>query len=804
MKFTLGWLKDHLETDADLKTICDHLTMIGLELKGVADRAAGLEGFVVGFVKEAVQHPNADRLRVCTVDTGTETTQVVCGAPNARTGMKGVFAASGMYVPGTDMTLKKSEIRGVESNGMLLSEREMGLSDEHDGIVDLPDNAVIGAPATDVMGLNDPVIEIAITPNRGDCLGVRGIARDLAATGIGSLKPLKAEPVAGSFESPIGVSLKFTPDTATACPYFVSRLIKGVKNGPSPKWMQDRLRALGLRPISSLVDITNYVMMDLNRPLHVFDAAKVHGSLIVRLAKPDETLLALNGKEYELDDTMTVIADENGPEALGGVMGGEISGCTEETVDVFVESAYFDPIRTAVTGRKLNLTSDARYRFERGIDSTFLESGAEVGTRLILELCGGEASELVIAGASPAKTRTIALRPHRVTSLGGLDVAVTESARILSVLGFDIGSEPSPNGTVTAAVPPWRDDIVGEACLVEEILRIAGYDSIPPVPVALEGTMPPDGLSTTQKRRTIVRRTLAQRGLVEAVTFSFLADADSSAFVPTPDALRLANPISSDLDVMRPSLIPNLLRAATRNTDRGLANAAFFEVGPIYAGDGPEDQQTTAGGLRVGLQTTKGWNEQSRSVDAFDAKADALAALVATGLDADKPQAIAEAPSYFHPGRSGVLKLGPKVVLAHFGELHPRVVAQFGLDGPVAAFEVFLDAIPVPKAKKAAARAMLTLSAFQPVYRDFAFVVDAEVASGKLANAARGADKNLISRVRVFDVFEGASVGEGKKSIAITVTLQPKDMTLTEEAIESVSGIVIAAVQKAAGGALRG
>jgi len=804
MKFTLGWLKDHLDTDADLKTICDHLTMIGLELEGVSDRAAGLEGFVVAHVVEAVQHPDADRLRVCKVDNGTETIQVVCGAPNVRMGMKGVFAASGMYVPGTDLTLKKSEIRGVESNGMLLSEREMGLSDEHDGIIDLPVDAPIGVPATDVMGLNDPVIEIAITPNRGDCLGVRGIARDLAATGIGALKPLKADLVTGSFDSSISVTLDFKPETSNACPYFVGRMIRGVKNGPSPKWMQDRLRALGLRPISAVVDITNYVMMDLNRPLHAFDAAKVSGGLTVRLAKSGEGLMALNDKTYDLDDTMTVIADDKGPEALGGVMGGEESGCTEDTVDVFIESAYFDPIRTAVTGRKLNLTSDARYRFERGIDPTFLEVGAEIGTQLILDLCGGEASHLVVAGSTPAKTRTIALRPQRVASLGGLDMSMQESTRILTVLGFDISSEPSPTGTVTAAVPPWRDDIVGEACLVEEILRIAGYDSIPPVPVKLEGTMPPDPLSTAQKRRVAVRRTLAQRGLVEAVTFSFLADADASAFAEIPDTLRLANPISSDLDVMRPSLLPNLLRAAVRNTDRGFVNAALFEVGPIYHDDGPTDQQVTAGGLRVGLQTAKGWNEAARTADVFDAKADALAALAATGLDAEKPQAMATAPDYFHPGRSGVLCLGPKVVLAHFGELHPRVVKQFGLEGSVAAFEIFLDAIPLPKAKKSAARPMLTLSAFQPVYRDFAFVVDADVPSAKLANAARGADKALISGVRVFDVFEGASVGEGKKSVAITVTLQPKDATLTEEALEAVSGKIIAMVQKATGGTLRG
>lgn len=802
MKFTLGWLKQHLETEADLDGICGYLNAIGLEVEGVSDRAKGLDGFVVASVTEAVQHPNADRLRVCQVDTGSETVQVVCGAPNARTGMKGVFAASGMHVPGTGIDLKKSEIRGVESNGMLLSEREMGLSDEHDGIVDLDIDAPVGAPAAEVMGLTDPVIEIGITPNRGDCLGVRGIARDLAAAGAGTLKPLDTTPVAGTFDSPIDVILDFPADASSACPYFVGRLVRGVKNGPSPKWMQDRLRAVGLRPISMLVDITNYVMLDLNRPLHVFDAQKVAGNLTVRLSKAGETFLALNDKEYVLDDAMTVIADDNGPEALGGVMGGEASGCTAATVDVFIESAYFDPIRTAVTGRKLNLTSDARYRFERGIDPTFLEPGVEIATRLIQDICGGDPSNVVVAGVSPARERTVSLRADRVASLGGLDVPSTESAQILSDLGF--GVTDADADVINAVVPPWRDDIVGEACLVEEVLRIKGLDAIPPVSVALDGAMPPDPLTVAQRRRVSVRRCLATRGLVEAVTFSFLSDADASAFHPTPDALRLANPISSDLNVMRPSILPNLLRAAGRNDDRGFSNAALFEVGPVYAGDGADDQQTVASGVRVGRMVEKGWNETARGVDVFDAKADALAALAAAGFDTASPQAAAEAAGYFHPGRSGVLRLGPKKVLAQFGELHPGLLKRFGIDGPVAAFEVFLDEIPEPKGKKSAARPMLTLSPFQPVTRDFAFVVESSVEASRLVGAARTADKKLITDVRVFDVFEGEVLGADKKSIALTVVLQPTDATMTDDDIDAIGTKIVAAVEKATGGVLRG
>ncbi|MDD9876796.1 MAG: phenylalanine--tRNA ligase subunit beta [Magnetovibrio sp.] len=801
MKFTLSWLKEHLETDADLATLLDRLTMIGLEVEKVTDRAEGLEGFVVGHVLDAAQHPDADRLRVCRVDIGGEEFQVVCGAPNARTGMKGVFAREGSYVPGTDLKLKKTKIRGVESSGMLLSEREMGLSDEHDGIVDLPEDAPIGAPATQVMGLDDPIIEIAITPNRGDCLGVRGIARDLAAAGVGTLKPLDAAPVTGAFKSPIEVHLDFPEDKQDACPYFIGRMIRGVTNGPSPAWLQDKLLAIGLRPISALVDITNLVTFDLGRPLHVFDAAHVSGHIRPRLAKPGETLAALDGKTYELDAEMCVIADDDKAEGLGGVMGGEASGCTETTTDVYVECAYFDPVRTAMTGRKLNLMSDARYRFERGVDPAFLIDGMEIATRLIQELCGGEASETVIAGEEPAWRRQLTLGAERVRTLGGIDVDAEETERILTVLGF--GVSRGADG-FTVEVPSWRPDIVGEACLVEEVVRIHGYDRIPTVSMEKTEPLPGRALSTEQSRRSIARRTLAQRGMTEAVTYSFLADKDAALFGEIADSVRLGNPISSDLDVMRPSLLPNLINAASRNAARGIASSQIFEVGPQYAGDAPEDQAMAATGIRAGATGPRHWAEAPRPADVFDAKADALAVLADLGVATERLQITADAPGYYHPGRSGVLRQGPKNVLASFGELHPRILKAMDAAGPIAGFEVHLDNLAKPKARKGAAKPHLTLSPYQKVSRDFAFVVADDVTAQAVVAAARNADKALITEVEVFDLFTGESLGAGKKSLALTATLQPMDKTLTDAEIDAVADKIVAGVAKATGAELRG
>jgi len=801
MKFTLDWLKEHLDTDATLDQVVDRLTMVGLEVEGVENRALGLEEFVIAHVIEAEQHPDADRLRVCKVDFGGDApVQVVCGAPNARAGMKGVFARSGLHIPGTDITLKKAEIRGVESNGMLLSEREMGLSDEHDGIIDLDENSPVGAPAVDVMGLNDPVIEIAITPNRGDCLGVRGIARDLAATGLGTLKPLTAGPVPGAFESPIKVHLDFDKDTANACPYFVGRYVRGVVNTESPKWLKDRLLAIGLRPISALVDITNLMTVGYNRPLHVFDADKVEGDIHVRLSQSGETLLALDGKEYTLDDTVTVIGDDARAEGLGGVMGGEASGCTETTVNVFVESAYFDPIRTAHTGRRLNLMSDARFRFERGIDPEFLIDGMELATRLILDLCGGEVSENVIAGAAPVWQRTIELRLDRVRTLGGVDITPEECIRILEVLGFSV----ERNGDVLKTqAPPWRSDIVGEACLVEEIIRINGYGEIPAVPFANDHNLPHPSYSPFQRRRGTVRRCAATRGLVEAVTYSFLPGAQADLFGGVPDGLRLINPISSDLDVMRPSLLPNLIAAVGRNADKGVPNGALFEIGPAFHGEMPGDQSQVLAGIRSGEMHVRTWAQAARVVDVFDAKADALSLLGDLGAPTAKLQVFTETPNWYHPGRSGELRLGPKMTLARFGEVHPGVLRKMGIKGPVVAFEILLENLPEPKPKKSAAKPHLDLPNLHPVERDFAFVVSSDTPAAKVLGAARGADKALIVDVRLFDVFEGGTLEAGMKSIAINVVLQPAEKTLTDADIDTVASKVIDQVCSATGGTLR-
>ncbi|MBL6932544.1 MAG: phenylalanine--tRNA ligase subunit beta [Rhodospirillales bacterium] len=800
MKITLNWLKQHLDTDATLDQITDMLTMLGLEIENVTERAKGLESFVVGHVVEAVRHPDADKLQICTVDNGTDTQQVVCGAPNARTGMKGVFAAGGAYIPGIDLTLKKATIRGVESNGMLLSEREMGLSDEHDGIVELPADAPIGASAVEIMGLNDPIIDIAITPNRGDCLGVRGIARDLAASGIGTLKPLDAAPVKGSFESPIKVHLDLDADHADACPQFVGRYIRGVKNVESPAWLKDRLLAIGLRPISALVDVTNLMTIEHCRPLHVFDADKVHGDIHVRMANDGEKIIGLDGKEYELNGEMTVIADEKFGEAMGGVMGGEVSGCTAETVNVFIESALFDPIRTSTTGRQLNLQSDARFRFERGIDSAFLEPGMEIATRLILDICGGEPSELLVAGKQPDRSLSIAFRPSRIRGLAGVDVDELEMKRILNVLGFEVSGDGE---TWNVSVPTWRNDIVGEACLVEEIVRVHGYDKIPMAPMQRADVVPHPAWNSDQRRRADVRRALAARGLVEAVTLSFMTHDQARLFGGGADDLKLVNPISADLDTMRPSILPNLIAAAGRNADRGIADSPLFEVGPQFSGDEADAQDIVATGIRSGRSGRRNWADNPRNVDVFDAKADAIAALEAAGAPVDKLQTMSPAPGWYHPGRSGTLNLGPKSILAAFGEIHPGLLAKMGVKGPIAGFEVYLDNLPKAKKGKGTTRALLQLSQFHPVNRDFAFVVDDDVAADTLMRAAKSADKDLISDVAVFDLFQGGNLGKGRKSLAVNVTLQPVEQTLTDAEIEGVSDKVVAAVEKATGGTLR-
>ena len=796
MKFTLSWLKDHLDTDASLDRIVEALTSLGLEVEGVHDRSKELAAFRIAHVVSAEKHPDADKLRVLVVDTGTEKLQVVCGAPNARAGLRGVFAAEGTYIPGSDITLKKGVIRGVESNGMMCSERELKLSDEHNGIIELPEDAPVGTPFAEYAGLNDPVIDISLTPDRADCAGVRGIARDLAAAGLGTLKPINAEPVEGTFKSPIDVAIE-RPD---ACPLFVGRFIRGIRNGPSPKWLQDKLLAIGLRPISALVDITNYMTFDAARPLHVFDADKVCGGILVRMGRPGETLKALNGKEYTLDGEMTVVADHERAEGLAGIVGGEESGCTEATTSVFLEAAWFDPTRTAHTGRRLGIDSDARYRFERGVDPAAVVAGAERATRLILELCGGEASELVIAGSEPEWRRSIALRYSRVLALGGVDVPAAEQHRILEALGFR--TVESQADRAVYEVPSWRADVHGEADLVEEVLRVHGYDAIPATPMEREGAVTKPALTAGQRRAVTARRALAARGLFEAVTWSFMPSEVAGLFGTLDPGLRLVNPISADLDVMRPSILPNLIQAAGRNADRGFPDVGLFEVGPAYRDPTPKGQDLVAAGVRAGNAVPRHWAEKVRPVDAYDAKADALAVLEAVGAPTTNLQVTTDAPGWYHPGRSGVLRLGP-TVLARFGELHPAVLDTLKVKGPVVGFEVFLDAVPQPKKKGGTAKPLLQLSSFQPVERDFAFVVDAGVEADKIVRAAKGADKTLIKDVGVFDVYQGAGVGEGRKSVAVSVTLQPTDRTLTEEDIEAIGQKIVAAVVKATGGSLR-
>jgi len=796
MKFTLSWLKSHLDTAAPLDEIVRRLVMLGIEVEDVADRAKDLAAFTVARVVSAEPHPNADKLRVCRVDTGKDTVQVVCGAPNARTGMKGVFAPAGTIIPRNGMLLKPSTIRGVESNGMLCSAWEMGLSEDHEGIIELPADAPVGAPFARTMGLDDPVIEVKVTPNRADCLGVRGLARDLAAAGLGTLKPLEVQPVPGTFPSPTHVHLAHLDPKA--CPLFIGRTIRNVRNGESPAWLKERLTAIGLRPISALVDITNFITFDVDRPLHVFDADKLQGDLVVREARPGESIVALNGKAYELDAEVTVIADGRGVESLGGVIGGESSGCTASTTTVFVEAALFDPLRTASTGRRLAIQSDARYRFERGLDPDFVRTGMELATRLILDLCGGEASEIVIAGEVPAWRRTIGLRPDRAAKLGGVAIDAAEQRRILLALGFGVGDA----GGLFAVTPPsWRGDVEDEADLVEEIIRVNGYDRIEPVALERDTVLPKPALTPAQRRNATVRRVLASRGLVECVTFSFLAEKDAEPFGGIKPELKLVNPISADLDAMRPSVIPNLLAAAQRNADRGYPDAALFEIGPLYRDDTPEGQVEVAAGLRFGRSGPKHWSGSGETIDAFAAKADALAAIAAAGGPSENLQVATDAPAWFHPGRSGVLRLGPNVV-AQFGELHPSVLLRFGAKGPAAAFELFLDAIPLPRSK-GPARPLLRLSPFQPVERDFAFVVGRDVAAEQLLRAARGVDRKLVSEVRLFDLYEGAGLPEGKKSLAIAVVLQPQQATLTDEQIEAFSQKLVAAVAKATGGELR-
>ena len=804
MKFTLPWLKEHLDTTASLPEIVDTLTMIGLDVENVEDHAALLKPFVIANVLSAEKHPNADRLRVCMVDIGDgKPIQVVCGAPNARAGMKGVFSAPGTFIPGKNITLAVGTIRGVESRGMLCSAAELMIADDHEGIIELPPDAPVGKSYTEWAKLGDPVIEINLTPNRPDCTGVSGIARDLGATDIGDFKDRPPKPVKGTFPCPVKVTLDFG-QTHPLCPAFSLRLVKGVKNGVSPNWLEKRLTAIGLRPINALVDITNFITFDRGRPLHVFDAAKVRGNLTVRRARRGETLLALDGKTYELDAAMCVIADDKGVESLAGVIGGEATGCSEATTDVLIESALWDPLNIADTGRKLAINSDARYRFERGVDPNFMLPGLELATQMVMELCGGTPSEVVVAGDPLPKETIIDFPLTELPRLTGMKLSLPEVRRVLEKLGFLAAGQ---NELVKVAVPSWRPDVHGRADIVEELVRIVGVDKVPSTPFPRGADARKSVLTPIQNRTRKARRALAARDLTEAVTWSFVSKREAELFGGGSAPLALVNPIAAELSDMRPSLIPGLVMAAQRNAHRGYPDVALFEVGQIFKGDKPEDQFTAAASLRRALAKGSGigrhWSSKVAPVDAFDAKADAFAVLSAAGAPMQALQVVPGGPAWFHPGRSGTIQIGPHTVLGSFGELHPRAVEALNAEGPLAACEVILEKIPEPKAKATRAKPALELSPFQPVERDFAFVVDRGVNASDIVRAAQSIDKKLIINVTVFDVYEGKGIDPGKKSIAIAVTIQPREKTMTDAEIDALGQKIIAEVRRKTGGMLR-
>ena len=750
MKFTLSWLKDHLDTDEPLEKLADKLTMIGLEVEHIEDKAKALAPFVIAKVISAVQHPNADRLRVCMVDTGNGAPlQVVCGAPNARADLVSVFSPPGTYIPGKDITLGVGTIRGVESRGMLCSAAELEISEDHDGIIELPADAPLGKAYAEWASLGDPVIEINLTPNRADCTGVHGIARDLGAADIGKFKDPAPKQIKGEFPCPVSVTI----EDPALCSGFALRLVRGVKNGPSPEWLQRRLTSIGLRPINALVDITNFMTFDRGRPLHVFDAKKVKGNLVIRHATDGEQLVALDGKTYTLDPAMCVIADESGAESLAGIMGGETTGCDETTTDVLIESALWNEINIAQTGRKLGINSDARYRFERGVDPAFMVPGLELATKLVLDLCGGTPSQITVAGNSHGEDRIVDFPIDEVKRLAGIEVPLPDIRRILSHLGFMVAGQ---GPVVKIAVPSWRADVHGKADIVEEIVRMIGVDRVPLTPFDRGEAPRKPVLTPLQLRTRRAKRALAARGMMEAVTWSFVSKTQAELFGGGAAALALANPIASDLSDMRPSLVAGLIAAAQANVDRGYPDIALFEVGQVFRGDRPEDQFIAASGVRRGLASAQGMGRSwagNAAPDAFDAKADALAALKA--------------------------------------------------DGPVVAFEVILDRIPEAKAKATRAKPLLELSPFQPVSRDFAFVVDRDIKAADIVRAAQSADRKLITHVTVFDVYAGKGIDETKKSVAIAVTLQPRDKTLTDQEIEAVAAKIVGEVTKRTGGTLR-
>ncbi len=805
MKFTLDWLHDHLDTDATLDAIVDRLTLIGLEVEEVVDPAAIFAHFEVAEITATQPHPDAERLQICTVTSSTGEQKLVCGAPNARAGLKGILAQAGAVIPSNGMVLGKAKIRGVESNGMMCSGAELSLSDDHDGIIELTDDVAIGAPALEALGqfgvATSPMIEIAITPNRPDCLGVRGIARDLAAAGLGTLKADNILPITA--DKAAGIPITVAGDT---CPVFAACLIEGVENKPSPAWLQARLKAIGLKPISALVDVTNYLSFDRGRPLHVYDADKLNGTVSARPAKAGESFVALDEETYELTETDCVIADENGVLGLGGIMGGLASGASLETQNVLVESAWFDAVAIALSGRHHHIESDARYRFERGVDPTSVEDGLALAVQMIVEICGGSAHTPEVGGAVPQGTHKIEFDPARVAQLTGLEISKDEMQRILQALGF--GVKTGKKWKID--VPPWRPDIDGSADIVEEVTRIYGFDEVPSTPLPRRAGVSRPTLTIEQRRAALMRRALAGRGLVEAVTWSFISEPQARLF-NVAEGLKLANPISSELSHMRPSLIPGLLAAAKRNSDRGSQTIALFELGNAFLAAAPDAQRFMAAGARAGFAQLKNWRDGAQNVDAYQTRADAEAALAACGVDVASLQVLptpkSDGVEAYHPGRSGILARNPKEPMAVFGEVHPAILQAFDIDIPVVAFEVYPDSVPVPKAAKASAsvaRAGLELPNLQAVRRDFAFEVASHIEAASMVRAAQGADKKLISGVRVFDVFAGGNLPDDMKSVALEVTLQPRDATLTDAEIEAVSAKITAAVEKATGGRLRG
>ena len=806
MKFTIEWLKEHLETDATVEEIVETLTMTGTEVEAIEDQGKILGAFTVCEVISAEQHPNADRLRVCMVNTGTgDPVKVVCGAPNAKTGMKGVFAGAGTYIPGTDFTLAKGVIRGEESNGMLCSERELLISDNHDGIIELPEDAPVGQKYVDYAHINDVQIEVEITPNRGDCVSIHGLARELAAAGLGKLVDPNVILVPSTQPSPLPpLEQRFKTDEPHAVRKYAGRVIRNIKNGPSPDWMQKKLISVGMRPINALVDITNYISHGWGRPLHAFDVDKLSGNPYLRNATPGEEFLALDGKTHKLDDTMCVIADDSGAICLGGVMGGITTGCTDETTSVLMESATWDPMLIAKTGRKTGIVSDARFRLERSVDPALTMPGLERATQLIVDICGGEVCEPIVSGEDEIPEIVINFPWDEVKRLTGLSINRAEIRAALVLLGFWV----SGTGDVTkVAVPSWRTDIKIKADLVEEVMRIVGVDKVPVEPLARLSGVAQKILTPIQNRRRIAKRALAARGMHEAVTWSFISKDEAELFGGGVPELALANPISPELAHMRPSLLPGLLAASVRNANRSYADIALFEVGQVFADDTPQGQRTFASGIRTGSAGLNGggrhWQGKAKAVDVFDAKADMFGALDALGIDASKAQLLDESASWAHPGRGGRIQLGPKNVLGWFGEIHPSILANLDIAGPIVAFEINLDALPLPRAKQTKAKPALNASDLMPLKRDFAFVVQSDVPAGKMLKAAGSANKNLISGVSLFDVFEGENLGEDKKSIGLEVTIQPRGKSLTDEEIEAVSASVIKAVQKATGGQLR-